>query len=141
MSDERALGVSADTKVADAHGSDHQVTSARHAAEALFKPKAQEGRPPTDDQPAPTEDARQRKPRILTASPATHVLRAAPEVPATLPNTQQKAVRRQRAAKILASDYNRIRTLATYGMTHEQIAELYEVPLSEVMKIVGADDN
>ena len=140
MSDERALGVN--TKVADAHGSDHQVTSARHAAEALFKPKAQdgriEGRPPTADIPASTEEPLQRKPRILTASPATHVLGGAPEA-ATPPNTQQRAVRRQRVAKIPRCDYKRIKTLATYGMTREQIAELYEVRLSEVVRIVGND--
>ena len=143
VSDERTLGVSADTKVADARGGDHQVTSARHAAEALFKPKAQysriEGRPLTADVPASTEEPLQRKPRILTASPATHVLRAALQVPATPPSTQQRGVSRQRLAKIPPRDYKRIRTLATYGMTREQIAELYETRLSEVVRIVGND--
>jgi hypothetical protein len=143
VSDERVLGVSADRKVADAHGDGRQATSARDAAEALFKPKAQagsiEGEQPTADLPASAEKPPQRKPRILNASSATHALGGAPEASATPPSTRQRAVRRQRAAKIQPSDYSRIRTLATYGMTREQIAELYEARLSEVASIVGND--
>ena len=140
-SDERALGVSADRKVADAHRDGRQVTSARDAAEALFRPKAHEGivetQQPTANLPAPTEEPRHRKPRILTASSASPVLGGTPEVSATLPDTQQREVRKRQAAKIPASDYRRIRTLATYGMTRAQIAELYEARLSEVASIVG----
>ena len=63
--------------------------------------------------------------------------RAEAETPASPLNKRQATTKTVRPAKISASDYGRIRTLATYGMTLEQVAELYEVSLSEVERIIG----
>ena len=136
MPDERPWSVSASRRTDDARSDSQQVISARHAAEALFKPKqaAKIGHPmPTHDTPPSREQPSQRQPRILTkAEPEP---RREPETPGTTPNKRQ--TRTERAGKIPASEHGRVRTLATYGMTLEQVAELYEIGLSEVERIIG----
>ncbi len=137
--DERPWSASASRQVDDAHSDSQHVNSARHAAEALFKPKAQAApirRPsPTSDAVA-SEQPPLRKPRILMSSKAEPEPRPAPETPAAAPAARQAAAA-QPAVSIPASEYRRVRTLATYGMTPEQVAELYEASLSEVTRIIG----
>jgi hypothetical protein len=63
--------------------------------------------------------------------------RPEPETPATLPIERQGAIISQPTTDIPASEYGRIRTLAKHGMTLEQLAELYEVALDEVKRIIS----
>jgi hypothetical protein len=136
VSDERASGIFTKMQTANAHDDSQQMPKALRAAAALFKSKVQaasiEAELPATDGLAPTEQPTQRKPRILTVSQAvpTH---PEPGIPAT---PEQGAVKRQPAIEIPASEYGRVRALAKYGMTVEQVAGLYEVTLSEVRRII-----
>jgi hypothetical protein len=135
--DERPWSVSAGKQIDEAHSDRPQGSSARNAAEALFKPKAQAA-PTAPTSPAtgsaPSEQPVPRKPRILTSAKAEAESRPAPEPPGAAPEPERAATER---AKIPASDYGRIRTLATYGMTPEQVAALYDASLGEVKRIIG----
>lgn len=138
--DERSWSASAGRPIGDAPGDSQQASSARHAAEALFKPKApaapiQRASPTTDA--AAGEQPSQRKPRILTSAKAEPEPRPGPETAAAAPSKTQGAAATERAAAIPTSEYPRIRTLATYGMTPEQVAELYQASLTEVRRIIG----
>jgi hypothetical protein len=120
-----------------AHGDSQEVLKARRVAEALFKAKVkpesiEAQRPTTDGQPL-TDQPPRRTPRILTASQALPA-RLEPEIPVA---PGPAAVQRQPATEIPASEYGRIRVLATYGMTAEQVARLYDVTLNEVRRILS----
>jgi len=121
------------------------VNSARHAAEALFKPKERPAAierplpatdtPPATDAPPSSEQPSQRKPRILMSSKAEPEPRAEPAAAVAAPEISQATT--ERAATIPGSEHRRIRTLVTYGMTPEQVAGLYEASLNEVRRIIG----
>ena len=51
--------------------------------------------------------------------------------------TRRKAVIRREAREIPASQFARVRTLTSYGMTREQVAELYGVTVQEIERIIG----
>jgi hypothetical protein len=125
--DESVLGIAGNRQTGNAFGEGQQVPSVRQAAEALFKP--------TIDAPPPADGPSQRKPRILPVSPAMPV-RAEAEPPATPSSKREMVSEETDPAKIPTSNYGRVRVLAKYGMTLQQVAELYEVPLSEVTRIV-----
>jgi hypothetical protein len=141
--DERPWSVSAGKPIDEAHGDRPQGGSARHAAEALFKPKApaasvppsspsSPSSPPTGA--APSEQPPPRKPRILTSAKAEVEPRPAPEPPVAAPEQERTTSER---ASIPPSEYGRIRTLVTYGMTPDQAAALYGASLSEIRRIIG----
>ncbi len=59
-----------------------------------------------------------------------------------LNSAEPKPIRRRQAVKretrhIPASQFGRVRALASYGMTQAQVAELYGVGISEIERIVG----
>ncbi len=107
------------------------MNSARHAAEALFKPK---DRPAAIERPLPATDTPP-KPRILMSSKAEPEPRPEPAAAVAAPEISQATT--ERAAIIPGSEHRRIRTLVTYGMTPEQVAGLYEASLNEVRRIIG----
>jgi hypothetical protein len=124
-----------------------QIRRAREAAEALFRPGQP---PPRVDVPSmpstttpPADERAPRQPRILAASPTVPVCDPQPETPITRqsknsrPERQSIATRRPRVRTIPASEHGRIRTLVTYGMTPEQVATLYEVPVAEIERIAA----
>jgi hypothetical protein len=125
--DESVLDIAGNRQIANPFGEGQQAPSVRQAAEALFKP--------TTDTPPATGEPSHRKPRILPVSPAAPA-RAEAETPLGPPNQRHMDSEATDPAKISTSDYGRVRVLAKYGMTLQQVAELYEVPLSEVMRIV-----
>jgi hypothetical protein len=88
--------------------------------------------PPTSIEP----DAL-RKARILSATPATTASAHEPEAPASLAPTQRRGDTRPKAQKIPISAHGRIRVLATYGMTVEDVADLYGVSVSNIGRIVS----
>jgi hypothetical protein len=114
-----------------------QARHAREAAEAIFNPK-----PPSagvererseGDHAAGTTQLPVRVPRILAVS-------APPPGPAGEPEPAAKPTplpRKQHGAEIPQTEYSRIRTLASHGMTVSQVAELYAVAESEIHRIIG----
>jgi hypothetical protein len=119
-----------------------QVQTARQAAEALFRPKPQvaaveaQTRPVAPQIPSAEHDA-PRKPRILSATPVTSDPAKEPEAPAGATVTQQRSDPLRKAQKIPTSAHGRIRTLTTYGMTVEDVADLYCVTVSDIARIVS----
>jgi hypothetical protein len=107
------------------------VSKAREAAEALFRPKEELATNPPNG-PASTELEFQRRPRIIPI-PAVEPHREAIAKPRT--RRRQNA---SRVHKLPKSEYGRVRTLTGYGMTLEQVAALYEVPATEIDRIVAA---
>jgi len=103
-----------------------QITRAREAAEALFRPKRQpiEASVP---EPPPAVVSSARKPRVLAiASPTpVHVEREAPV-----------SAKQQMAPEIPRSQFARVRTWVKYGMTAPQVAEVYGVAVDEVERIL-----
>lgn len=120
-----------------AHGDSQEVLKARRLAEALFKAKAEpqsiEAQLPTTDGQPLTDQPTRRKPRILAASQSVPA-RLEPEISAA---PGPAAVKRQPATEIPASEYRRVRVLATYGMSVEQVARLYDVTPKEVRRILS----
>jgi hypothetical protein len=122
-----------------------QVNKARDAAEALFRPNKELERTeaPTSAAVAPLqiEHPAPRTPRII-AMPST--MPAAEEIVERSTEAKPKPKRETRSrAKIPASQHDRVRTLALYGMTHVEVAALYGVPLNVIERIVGegSDDH
>ncbi len=107
------------------------VSKAREAAEALFKPRQQLATDPSNG-PASTELEIQRKPRIIPI-PAAEPHREA----IAKPRTGRREIG-SRIHKIPKSEYGRVRALAGYGMTLEQVAALYRVPATNIERIVAA---
>ena len=107
-------------------GDDPQITRAREAAEALFRPKRQLIEPSAPETP-PATVSLPRKPRVLTIAPPApvHAEREAPVSP-----------KRQMTPKIPRSQFGRVRTWVKYGMTARQIAEVYGVAVDEVERII-----
>jgi hypothetical protein len=128
-----------------------QVKRARDAAEALFKPRPQVARAETPlaapSAPSSSEQLAPRTPRVI-AIPAMTPLRdqkvetpamAEPIMaePAMAGRKPRSVTTKRRAPKIPVSEFARIRTLAEYGMTLEQLAENYGVSVREIESIVG----
>ena len=114
---------------------------AREAAEALFKPRqpvVSPDAPIATNAPSAAEHAPTRAPRILAAlRPVSERNEPTAQSAAAQPKPKRAATTR-RVKKIPTSHHARIRTLATYGMTLEQLAELYGVPVSDIEGIAGA---
>jgi hypothetical protein len=128
------------------HDDREQVKRARDAAEALFKPRPQVARAETPlaapSAPSSSEQLAPRTPRVI-AIPAMTPLRdqkvetPAMAEPAMARPKPRRVTARRRAPKIPVSEFARIRTLAEYGMTLEQLAENYGVSVREIESIVG----
>jgi hypothetical protein len=56
------------------------------------------------------------------------------EAPAESKPIRQRVVRRE-TREIPASQHGRVRALTSYGMTREQVAELYRVTVDEIERI------
>jgi hypothetical protein len=104
-----------------------RITNARRAAEELFRPKPQAARETVPDAAAPREQS-PRTPRILAISPAVPVSGAAVEAPVRL---EPPAM-----SEIPVSEFARIRTWVKYGMTASDVAQLYEVAVEEIERIL-----
>ena len=49
---------------------------------------------------------------------------------------RRKATTKRETRQIPVSQFSRVRTLTSYGMTREQVAELYEVAVDEIDRII-----
>jgi hypothetical protein len=128
----------------NAHNDREQINKAREAAEALFRPNKQVERTevPTSSPVAPSQiDSAPRIPRII-AVPSTMSVAEKFVEEAVHPKPKQKRETNKRRAKIPAARHGRVRALASFGMTIEQVAELYGVSVSVIEGVVaaGTDD-
>lgn len=127
-----------DRQAAIPHPDRQQIQRAREAAEALFKPTpgtaGLDAAAAAIEMPIPAEPQAVRPPRILTAVP---VQVEHPETQAD-PRPQPKARTTGKARKVSKSAHGRIRALVTYGMTPQQVADLHELPVSEIERIIKA---
>ena len=104
-----------------------RITNARRAAEELFRPKPQAPREATPNALSPGEQL-PREPRILAISPAPPIRGAAVETPVS--------PRPPTMPEIPASQFARIRTWVKYGMTVTQVAQIYEVTVEEIERVL-----
>jgi hypothetical protein len=125
--------------VAHEHEQGHK---AREAAEELFRTKQPTS--PTEasfspDRPPPPEHQPPRVPRILAVQliPPAHTEMS--DTPTgRVDQLETSPVRRKaKVAEIPTKEYGRIRALTAYGMTIEQVAELYEVPAAVIERIAA----
>jgi hypothetical protein len=59
------------------------------------------------------------------------------EAPASAALTQRRGDARRKAQRIPKSAHGRIKALTTYGVTVEDVAGLYGVPVSDIARIVS----
>lgn len=110
----------------DRGGDREQITNARQAADALFAPKPHTFK--QLDQDVPSADDPVRRPRVLTISPS--VPSHPPELEARISPT------RPVKPQIPKSQLARILAWLRYGMTTEQVADVYGVPVDEIERIL-----
>ena len=125
----------------DAEVDREKIDRARKNAEDLFKPRPQHGpvdaTAPAEDSVPSTESQPRRQPRIFSVPPAVPMKAAEVEPPTEpKPTRPQRTVRRE-TRTIPASQFGRIRALTSYGMTQAQVAELYDVSVEEIERIVS----
>lgn len=132
--------MSTDRQTANPRDSRGSINQAREAAEALFKPRPSQLPIPnaapngaeTSEQPVP------RQPRIFTTTPDAMIGEGQSEAAVTSKRKARRTSNTREAETITRSDYGRIWMLVPYGMTLEQAADLYGVPISRVERIVSA---
>ena len=124
---------------ADERNSRERIDRARRAAEDLFKPPHQEAKaassalPPKDT--TPTERPARRQPRIFSLPPRVPATTQAEAPPERKP-ARPKAAAKSRTNVVPPSQTGRVRTLTRYGMTPAQVAELYDVTVGEIERII-----
>jgi hypothetical protein len=122
-----------------------QRAKARAAAEALFKAKAGAGDHGAPDAGLTTSSLKEgagRTPRVFATPQAPHVRPLLDQehesiAPAPVPKSKRVEAKR-RSAAVPASHHARIRTLTTYGMSREQVAEHFGVEVGEIERILAA---
>jgi len=124
----------------DDHTDREKLDRARRNAEDLFKPRPQSGpanaTSAAENSVPSAEHQPQRQPRIFRIPPVVPMSSAKGEAPVEpKPMRRQRTVRRNTGA-IPASQFGRVRALASYGMTQAQVAELYGVGVDEIERII-----
>jgi hypothetical protein len=124
---------------ADERNSREKTSRARQAAEDLFKRAPAEADAevtrPTSNGGLPHEQEPRRQPRIFTVPPRQPP-RPQVEPPTAIEPVRRKTVTKPATRAVPPSQFGRIRTLATYGMTPLQVAELYGVTVAEIDRIL-----
>ena len=116
-----------------------KVNRARQAAEQLFKPapvNTERDLPSQSGSNGSLAEQQRRQPRIFTMPPRVPV-NTEPEGSAKPKPAPRPAVARRRAATVSPSQFGRVRALATYGMTLEEVADLYGVAVEEIARILS----
>jgi hypothetical protein len=124
---------------ADERNNREKIDRARQAAEDLFKraphDTAAELSTPAPNHGSPIEPQPRRQPRIFTIPP--QMPRSAEiEVPVEAKPMPRRPVARRPTGAVPPSQIGRVRALATYGMTQEQVADLYGVTVGEIERIL-----
>jgi hypothetical protein len=116
----------------DRIGDRERNSNAREAADALFarrRPLPEE--PTRDAETLPDEPVR--KPRVLPVLSTAPYLRQGPEQRAAPTGPTEQVT-----LKIPKSQFARIRTWRRYGMTAQQVADVYGVAVGEIERVLLA---
>ena len=126
-------------QLADERNNREKIRRAREAAEELFKPAQHnpDAKPPqsTTNEGASAEQQPRRRPRIFAVPPQL-TPNSQVEPPAAAEPVRRKVPEKQAAAAVPRSQIGRVRALATYGMTPQQVADLYGVTAAEIDRIL-----
>ena len=76
------------------------------------------------------------RPRIFSIPPAVPISAAKVEPAAEPKQIRRKANAKRETREIPVSQFGRVRTLTSYGMTRAQVAELYGVAVDEIDRII-----
>ena len=129
----------------DDHSDREKTDRARRNAENLFKPRPQSGladaTAPAENSVPSAEHPPRRQPRIFRIPPMVPMGAAKGEAPAEPKLTRRQRTVRRNTGAIPASQFGRLRALASYGMTQAQVAELYGVGVDEIERIVGQSNS
>jgi hypothetical protein len=130
-----------DWQPTDDRNNREQISRARQAAEELFTPPQHKSQPAAAASPPngglAAEHPPRREPRIFTIPPRVPAGAQSEAPPEPKPGRQKPAVRRP-AAAVPLSQIGRVRALTSYGMTAAQVAELYDVSIGEIERILRA---
>ena len=128
-------------QTADARNDRERISRVRQVAEDLFKPRQQTASAdvPTSapDVASSPEHQPRRPPRIFVISPQRPISTAKVEAPAEPKPIRREAAIRRETREIPAAEHLRVHTLTSYGMTREQVAELYGVTVGEIERIIN----
>jgi hypothetical protein len=129
----------------DDHTDREKLDRARRNAEDLFKPRPQSGpadtTAPAENSITSAEHQPRRQPRIFRIPPVVPMSAAKGEAPAEPKSTRRQRTVRRNTRAIPASQFGRVRALASYGMTQAQVAELYGVGVDEIERIIGQSNS
>ena len=129
----------------DDHTDREKIDRARRNAEDLFKPRPQSA--PADatataESSVPSaEHQPRRQPRIFRIPPVVPMSAAKGQAPAEPKSTRRQQTVKRNTGAIPASQFGRVRALASYGMTQAQVAELYGVGVDEIERIIGQSNS
>ena len=128
-----------DWQTASARNDRERSNRTRQNAEDLFKPKPQTTRAdvPTAENDASSADHQpRRQPRIFAAPLVVRMSTARVESAAEPIQLRRKTTAKRETREIPVSQFGRVRTLTSYGMTPAQVAELYGVAVGEIDRII-----
>ena len=129
-----------DWQTASARNDRERSNRTRQNAEELFKPKQQTTRDVPMSAPnvaSSTETQPRRQPRIFSIPPAVPISAAKVEPGAEPKQIRRKVTAERETGEIPVSQFGRVRTLTSYGMTRAQVAELYGVAVDEIDRIIS----
>jgi hypothetical protein len=116
-------------QTADARNDRERISRVRQVAEDLFKPRQQtvSADVPTSapDVASSPEHQPRRQPRIFAIPPQRPISTSKVEPPAEPKPIRRKAAIMRESLEIPAAQLGRVRALTNYGMTQQQVAELY----------------
>jgi hypothetical protein len=124
----------------DARNDRERIDRARQEAENLFRPKR--AAPSTHAAEAngisPADVELPRQPRVFRIAPVVPMATARADAAATTRGPAPRPRPKKRVPqRIPTSQFGRVRALADYGMTPQQVAELYSVGVDEVERILS----
>ena len=128
-------------QTANARNDRERISRVRQVAEDLFKPRQQtvsaDVKTSAPDVPSSAEHQPRRQPRIFAILPQRPISAAKVEAPAEPKPIRRRAAIRRESRDIPAPQLGRVRALANYGMTQDQVAELYGVTVDEIERIMS----
>jgi len=132
-------------QTANARNDRERISRVRQVAEDLFKPRQQtvSADVPTsapDVASSPPEHQPRRQPRIFAIPPQRPISTATVEAPAEPKPILRKAAIRHESREIPAAQLGRVRALTNYGMTQQQVAELYGVTVEVIERTISRPD-
>jgi hypothetical protein len=125
-----------DWQTASARNDRERSNRTRQNAEDLFKPKPQTTRADVPNGDSSAEYQPRRQPRIFAIPPVVPMSTTKVEPAAEPKQIRRKAIDKRGTREIPLSQFGRVRTLTSYGMTPAQVAELYGVAVGEIDRII-----